>query len=92
MENRGFGPHRRAHGNSLGRIDHAAAAYRQNQAELMLLAQFDAFPRQAQARIRLNAAQLNPGDPGLLERGCYPIIQSRSLNAAAAKMQQNLLL
>ena len=81
----------RAHRDRLGRIDHAAAADRQNEVELLLLADPDAFVDQAEARVRLDPAEFDPRDAGGAERRLDAIEQAGSLHAAAAEVQQDPL-
>ena len=80
-----------AHGDRLRRVDDAAAAHGENKAELVFLAELDAFMHEAQARIGLDAAEFDPLDASRLERGGDAVIKAARLDAAAAEMQQRLL-
>src|SRR5208282_2043484 len=81
------GLRRGAHGDRLGRVDRAAAADRQHEAETLRLAQADSFIDQAEARVRLDAAEFHPFDAGLAQRSGDAIVETARLDAAAAVVQ-----
>ena len=74
-----------------GRIQYRAAANSQNHFDSFVNAQLCSLSGKGNLRVRLNAAQLDELDSVFVQGSDNPVIQTASLNAATAVMQQNLL-
>ena len=59
--------------------------------ELLLPADADAFPHEAQARVGLHAAELDELDARVLQGRADPVVEARFLDAAAAEVEKDLL-
>ena len=66
----------------------AAAADGEHEVEVALATKPNAFMHQAETRIGLDAAELDPFDARLLQRGGDPVVEPALLDRAAAEQQQ----
>ncbi|MNC28705.1 hypothetical protein D3C75_769250 [compost metagenome] len=80
----------RTDGNRLGTVQHASAAYGENQVDVILTAQGYTFMYGGQARIRFYAGQFCNHSVSGLQPVNYIVVQAAALDAAAAVHKQHI--
>ena len=78
-----------AEADGLCRVEHAAAADREQEVDPFAPAELDALPHEREPRIRPHPAELHKGEPRRPKRLAHPGEQAASLRAAAAEVEQH---